>query len=206
MLNLTEAPRKRRSQAERSAETRERVIEAAIACIAEDGFKQATTSRIARRAGVTWGAIQHQFGDKESILRAVMERGMEEFRDTFADAGRQPETLEERVSEFTQRGWMYFQRPAFRAFLDVFLNLRGDEEANQFKHECMRYMAELWEKVFGNLGVDPQSQITAQRFAMAVLIGMAIEIKMLPELNDFSGELEALDSALLKLQKPASPH
>ena len=99
MLSTARPPSEHRTQAERSADTRDKVINAAIACIAEDGFKQTTTTRIARRAGVTWGAIQHQFGDKDSILRAVMERGMEEFRAELVGVDVRTSTLEERVGE-----------------------------------------------------------------------------------------------------------
>ena len=58
MFSTAHTPSEHRTQAERSAKTRSKVIDAAIACIAEDGFKQATTKRVARRAGVTWGTIQ----------------------------------------------------------------------------------------------------------------------------------------------------
>ena len=65
--------RPRRSQTERTAETHARVTAAVIASIAEVGFKRATGVEITRRAGVTWGAVQHQFGNKDGILVAIVE-------------------------------------------------------------------------------------------------------------------------------------
>src|SRR5262249_56876784 len=65
--------RGRRTQAERTAATRERILAAVVASIAEQGFQRTTASEIARRAGVTWGAVQHHFGAKEGILDAVLE-------------------------------------------------------------------------------------------------------------------------------------
>ena len=62
----------RRSHAERRAETRARIIEAVIESIAEVGFHRTTAVEITRRAGVTWGAVQHHFGDKDGILLAVL--------------------------------------------------------------------------------------------------------------------------------------
>lgn len=203
MLSTARPPSKHRTQAERSAETRDKVINAAIACIAEDGFKQATTMRIARRAGVTWGAIQHQFGDKDSILRAVMERGMEEFRAELVGVDIRTSTLEERVGEFTRRGWTYFRRPAFRAFLAIVLNMRSSSEADRFKKESIQYLGELWRMLFSDLDIAPQKHVTAQRFSMAVLIGMAIELNLTPELDDFSREVGMLDEALLNLLSPS---
>ena len=41
-----------------------------VECIAELGFQRTTAQEITRRAGVTWGAVQHHFGDKDGILLA----------------------------------------------------------------------------------------------------------------------------------------
>jgi len=61
-------PRARRTQAERTAATRERILAAVVESIAELGIQRTTASEIARRAGVTWGAVQHHFGAKHGIL------------------------------------------------------------------------------------------------------------------------------------------
>ena len=65
--------RERRSHAERTAETRCRVMAAVVESIADVGYQKTTSAEIARRAGVTWGAVQHHFGDKDGILMAVLE-------------------------------------------------------------------------------------------------------------------------------------
>ncbi|MBK6738875.1 MAG: helix-turn-helix transcriptional regulator [Haliea sp.] len=51
-----------------------------IALIRETGFASATSTEIAKRAGVTWGAVQHHFGGKEEILEAVLERSHRAFQ------------------------------------------------------------------------------------------------------------------------------
>ena len=76
-------PRMRRTQEERSAATRAKVIEAATECVAELGYRGATMSTMAQRAGVSWGAMQHQFGEKDAIFDAVLERVMERLRENF---------------------------------------------------------------------------------------------------------------------------
>ena len=52
--------------------TRERVIAAAVDSILERGFYRASSNEIARRAGVTWGVIQHHFGTREALMLAVL--------------------------------------------------------------------------------------------------------------------------------------
>ena len=49
-----------------------RVLGAAVECIHERGYYKASSNEIARRAGVTWGVIQHQFGTREGLLLAVL--------------------------------------------------------------------------------------------------------------------------------------
>jgi len=95
-------PRERRTQAERTAETRTRILEAVVESITEVGFGRTTASEIARRAGVTWGAVQHHFGGKDGILDAVLEDSFDRFAQRLADIPlRAP--LRERVSLFLAR-------------------------------------------------------------------------------------------------------
>ena len=73
-----------RSASARSEATRKRVVEAAIACVAEEGFQASNLSRIARYAGMTTGAIQHQFGDKAALLAEVYGDGLWRYHKTTA--------------------------------------------------------------------------------------------------------------------------
>jgi AcrR family transcriptional regulator len=64
----------RRTQAERAAETREALIEAARPLFAAHGFADAALETIVRAAGVTRGALYHHFADKTELFAAVFER------------------------------------------------------------------------------------------------------------------------------------
>lgn len=64
----------RRTQAERSAETRESLIAAARPLFAELGFADASLEAIVRAAGVTRGALYHHFPDKTELFAAVFEQ------------------------------------------------------------------------------------------------------------------------------------
>jgi len=65
--------RPRRAQAERSATTRDALIVAARRLFAEQGFAEVPTDAIVAAAGVTRGALYHQFADKTALFDAVME-------------------------------------------------------------------------------------------------------------------------------------
>ena len=69
---MTDRPR--RTQADRSATTRRALVRAARALFAEHGFADVGTERIAAAAGVTRGALYHQFADKTELFAAVLEQ------------------------------------------------------------------------------------------------------------------------------------
>lgn len=68
------SPEPRRTQAERTQATRDALIGAARRLFTERGYDDVGTEEIVRAAGVTRGALYHQFGDKASLLEAVYER------------------------------------------------------------------------------------------------------------------------------------
>src|SRR5450755_4435128 len=63
----------RRSQTDRSAATRAALVSAARPLFAERGFAGVGTETIVRAAGVTRGALYHQFADKTGLFEAVYE-------------------------------------------------------------------------------------------------------------------------------------
>jgi AcrR family transcriptional regulator len=64
--------RERRTQAERSADSRRRLIEAAITLLAERGYAGTTLLEIGRVSGLSRGLVTHHFGAKEACMEAVV--------------------------------------------------------------------------------------------------------------------------------------
>jgi AcrR family transcriptional regulator len=72
----------REPQQDRSRATRARLLEAAISCLAEQGWTASTVAVVAERAGVSRGAAQHHFPTREALFTAALahvttERGEE---------------------------------------------------------------------------------------------------------------------------------
>jgi AcrR family transcriptional regulator len=80
------ASRARRTQAERTAATRALLLDAARKLFADKGFADVSTQVIVTAAGVTRGALYHQFDDKAALFAAVYE---EVERDLVSDIARQ---------------------------------------------------------------------------------------------------------------------
>ncbi|MFG2017981.1 TetR/AcrR family transcriptional regulator [Actinomadura geliboluensis] len=73
---VTGAPRNARGARlnRRGLETRARVIRTAVGMLADGGRGgEISANLVAKRAGVTWGTVQHQFGDVDGLWAAVLE-------------------------------------------------------------------------------------------------------------------------------------
>ncbi|HLS81227.1 MAG TPA: helix-turn-helix domain-containing protein [Steroidobacter sp.] len=55
-----------------SADTRSRIIEAAVLCFGRSGFAETTNQAIARQAGVTSALLYHYFDSKAALYRAAL--------------------------------------------------------------------------------------------------------------------------------------
>jgi len=94
-------------QASRSASTRAKLIRAARWLFARRGYAAVGTEEIVRRAGVTRGALYHQFADKEELFLAVYEQVEQELTERIGA------TLGEVSSPFEA------MRGGIRAFLEA---------------------------------------------------------------------------------------
>ncbi|MFH8609265.1 TetR/AcrR family transcriptional regulator [Streptomyces sp. NPDC018029] len=67
------AKQERAPKQDRSRATRQKLLEAAVSCLAEHGWAGSTVSVVAERAGVSRGAAQHHFPTREDLFTAAVE-------------------------------------------------------------------------------------------------------------------------------------
>src|SRR5438105_9518617 len=83
------SPPARRTNAERSAATQTRLLDATIDCLVELGWAGTSTTEVVRRAGVSRGAQVHHFPTKDDLVLAAVEhllaRRTGEFHAAFTD-------------------------------------------------------------------------------------------------------------------------
>lgn len=107
---------------DRSRATRQRLLEAAVSCLAEHGWAGSTVSAVAERAGVSRGAAQHHFPTREDLFTAAVEYVAEERSQALRElpaVGRQ-EAVAALVDLFTG--------PLFRAALHLWVAASDEDQ------------------------------------------------------------------------------
>ncbi|WP_420034921.1 TetR/AcrR family transcriptional regulator [Streptomyces sp. cg28] len=100
---------------DRSRATRRKLLESAVACLAERGWSGSTVSVVAEHAGVSRGAAQHHFPTREDLFTAAVEYVAEE-RSTALRALR-PRGRAEAVAALVD----LYTGPLFRAALHLWV-------------------------------------------------------------------------------------
>jgi AcrR family transcriptional regulator len=108
---------KRRTQEERSAATRDALIAAARKLWGLRGYAEVGTPEIATAAGVTRGAMYHQFADKAALFSEVVEVVEQ---DVMA-----------RMATIVASSGATSPADAIRAAVDAWLEVSGDPEVRQ---------------------------------------------------------------------------
>src|SRR6476620_1155358 len=150
---LTDRPKQRRSQL-----SAERVLNASLELLEENGFDAFTVVDVSKRAGVSVGAIYARFGNKESMLRAIHAYGMERQLEEHTAVAQAPERaasdLRESVLEAVEMVAAVFQgnEDLLRAFMrlgavDEVVSERGSATSKdlsiRFKEKVLAHGAQL---------------------------------------------------------------
>ena len=164
--------RERRSHAERTAETRAKILAAVVESIAEVGFQRTTAVEITRRAGVTWGAVQHHFGDKDGILLAVLGDSFARFAARLEDVDVEHLALDQRVELFVGRAFEHFTSREYASTFEILLDhLRRDGKGASWQLEMSRAWDRVWRRFFGAL--PRRRRGIVQHYTISVLSGLA---------------------------------
>ncbi|HWU95690.1 MAG TPA: TetR/AcrR family transcriptional regulator [Sphingomonas sp.] len=119
--------KKRRTQAERTAETREALLDAAIGLLYRKGYAGTSTEAISEEAGVTRGALHHHFGTRAQLMAEVIgtvyARERIAYEEIAADTGRGAH-----ISDWPEMLWEVLSRPSGLAVLEILQASRSDSE------------------------------------------------------------------------------
>ncbi|HWD01224.1 MAG TPA: TetR/AcrR family transcriptional regulator [Amycolatopsis sp.] len=137
----------------RAWDTREKILAAAVECLAEDGYGATTTSRIQERSGVSRGSLLHQFPSRDDLLIAAVEHlaniRIREAGDRVAARERDADDIDAAVEVV----WETFRGPLFRASLELWVAAKSNPNLARalapHEHEVGRSIRHAVTIIFG---------------------------------------------------------
>ena len=117
----TAKPRPRRTQAERTAETRSKLIDATIECLIERGYSGTTTLAVCKLAGVSHGSLLHHFGKRHVLLGAALEAVTGRLRARVVEALESMPVGDTRVEAMVDLMWTAFGAREFKAVVELWM-------------------------------------------------------------------------------------
>jgi AcrR family transcriptional regulator len=196
----------RRTQAERSAATQARLLDATIACLVERGWAATSTTEVVRRAGVSRGAQVHHFPTKEDLVLAalehLLERRIEEFETTFANFPPEQRTpaaamrlLHENCFSTSFEAWLEL---VVAARTDPALHARFVDLETRFFENALA----TFRKLFPDAQLDGEFARVGLQLSFSVLEGLSLgRLRGLQ-----TEELDAVLTAFNQITAPYFPH
>lgn len=172
------APKKRRTQAERSDEMRQRVIEAAAEVLRRKGYAGLRTDEVSRVAGVSRGAQQHHFPTKDSLVLAtasyLLNDGLERGRQRAEGAVRGSDPVEAIIQDCMD----FFLGRDFGVILDLVLASTKDRDLRQrvyqYARETRLAVEDAWLKVLCAHGIPAQTAETVLWLTISIVRGFSV--------------------------------
>lgn len=197
-------------QAQKSAATRNLIIEAAIRCFIELGYASTTTTRIAQMAGLSRGAMLHHFPSKIDIVRAAVDhlhaKRLKAFRNSIASIPGDAD----RVRLGLRAYWKHVNHPMFVAFFELSVAARTDPELEAILSPAQTAFDAAWYQTALELFPEWQSDRKAFDVALEltryVMEGMAVNFLTHERTKRDQQVLDYLEEQLRSLRPPAAPN
>ena len=173
----------RLTQDEKTAETRRRLLDAAILCLIDRGYANTTTSEIAERAGMSRGAQLYHFPKKEELLTSAVEHL---FQLMFSDIGEKVGRLtneNDRRAAAIDMLWEIANGPLTTAWIELVVASRTDQYLRESVRLVNDRLTQLIDRSFKELFGRPASANDdydlVPQMAVLILEAMALEGKTL---------------------------
>jgi AcrR family transcriptional regulator len=165
----------RRTQEERRATTRAKLLEAAAACLLERGYAATTVSEVQERAGVARGTLLHHFPTKVELMVAATEHVVDQRVEQFRLAAAEIPADEDRLDALVDLAWRDLSSPVFFTAMELWMAARTDAELRSavlvLEERLFQRMRECYA---GVLGDDAGELAVPLEFTIDVLTGLSI--------------------------------
>jgi AcrR family transcriptional regulator len=168
----------------RGLQTRARLLDVAIRCLADSAGELVSANRIAKDADVTWGTVQHQFGDLDGLWVAVItEIHSRSWNSSLDTLPTRAATLRERVDTVIDSVWSYLDTTEGRALtaLRTSLPARRSDIAAEYPRTAAAFAARELDWIQGfdylmdGLDLDPDKLYRVRCLLPAAIRGLSNE-------------------------------
>ncbi|WP_197277191.1 TetR/AcrR family transcriptional regulator [Sphingomonas profundi] len=168
----------RRTQRQRREATRQALLSAAVACVCERGYAGTTVARVADRAQVTRGAVQHLFGSRDDLFLAVIE-SVGQLNFEMDEAQLRALAPSRRLDAIIGMYRRVFSSQTFKAALTIWLGAAAEPALHArlgtFIERIQQPVDEVWRIAFGDLDVTAETLQSVRRIVMSAVRGYAIQ-------------------------------
>ena len=168
----------RRTQAERSGETRRRILDAAVALLGERGYAGLRTGDVALAAGVSKGAQTHHFPSKETLVVAVVEHVFQRATEQALQRARRKMTADEAVKALIADAQEFFFSELFLIALDLAIQGRladaGDQSLTQLSAATRLPVEAHWRAALVDSGVPAEVADDLLWLTLSIVRGLAV--------------------------------
>jgi AcrR family transcriptional regulator len=168
----------RRTQEERRAETRSKLLDATIRSLLDVGYAATTTRRVAELAGVSQGAQTHHFPHRVDLVAAAVERladrRIAELHELVGDF---PSDRKQRLRALLDLLWADFSSDTFTVYVKLWVAAADDAELYErmvpIERRIARATVELALSLAGDL-TDLENWERHMQLALTVVRGLAL--------------------------------
>ena len=114
------------------------MLDAVVATVVDVGYYMASSNEIARRAGVTWGTIQHLFGSREQLMLDVVNDIGVQIEQRFAEGTVEGGSLEERLSQVLGVLSTHYEQNSYLVQMQILLDLSVNPKMSSEARRAVR--------------------------------------------------------------------
>ena len=154
--------------------TRRNLIEAAIDLLIERGVARVTFVEVARKAGLTRGAVHHHFADRTALLEAIIDHiGVQLIEKVRASAlGKLPPDQPRQLIDLIDFTWQQLNSREFQAYQQMLMGLGAEGDQAKPLAARMRGITSVWANTANRVTHNDKHPALA-RVMLAALSGAA---------------------------------
>jgi AcrR family transcriptional regulator len=164
-------------QAERSAATKERLLDATVRCVIERGYRATSLPEVCRRAGVSRGAQLHHYKTKQELVAAAVEHLLSQRLVELELRLRQTAGGVLDLSDAASRIWAVYTGDTFYAWLELTVAARTEPALRALVAGLDARFVERAERMCGALLLphvtEPREIAATTRLILAIFDGLA---------------------------------